>query len=159
MIAANRTLYCGVMRKIFRTVCSITLAVLLLGVFALLYSTVKGSTTWYFRVNGQVLVDGRQTSGYMHANADRTTLLVTRTDGQRAETYLVAVTGRAAILDCGGWSPVRFIPNPVGDVSPPCSAFSDSEKISDAPISSTLVREGRFVSFSTTSEKKIKAQW
>jgi len=60
------------MKKVFRIVGFIVLAALLLGAFGLLYSTVKGSTTWYFRVNGQVLVDGRQTSGYMHANADRT---------------------------------------------------------------------------------------
>jgi len=139
--------------------CSIALAVLLLGAFALLYSTVTGRTTWYFRVNGQVLVDGRQTSGYMHANADRTTLLITTTDGTRAETYFVPVADRSVILDCGEWTPVRFIPNPVGHVNPPCSAFSDSATTSDAPIPSTLVREGRSVFFSTTSGKKIKAQW
>ena len=147
------------MKKVFRIVGSIALAALLLGVFALLYSTVKGSMTWYFRVNGQVLVDGRQTSGYMHANADRTILLITRTDGTRAETYLVPVADRAVLLDCGDWRPIRFIPNPVGGTNPPCSGVADSAKTSDAPISSTLLREGRFVSFSTTSGKKIKAQW
>src|SRR5215469_5343808 len=55
---------------------SIALAVPLPGVFRLLYPTVKGSRTWYFRVNGQVLVDGRQSLGYMHANVDRTIRLI-----------------------------------------------------------------------------------
>jgi hypothetical protein len=147
------------MKNVLRIVGSVALAVFFLGGFALLYSTVKGSTEWYFRVNGQVLVDGQQTSGYMHANVDRTILLVTRTDEKKAKTYLVPVADRAAILDCGDWSPVRFFPNPVRDVNSPCSALTNSAKTSDAPISSTLVREGRFVSFSTTSGKKIKAQW
>ena len=147
------------MKKVFRIVGFIVLAALLLGAFGLLYSTVKGSTTWYFRVNGQVLVDGRQTSGYMHANADRTILLITRTDGAKAETYLVPVADRAAVLDCGDWRLVRFVPNPVEGTNPPCSGVADSAKTSDAPISSTLIREGKFVSFSTASGKKIKAQW
>ena len=147
------------MTKVLRIVSSIALPALLLGAFALLYSTAKGSTTWFVRVNGQVFVDDRPTSGYIHANTDRTILLVTRTDGKEAETYLVPVTDRAAILDCGEWSPVRFIPNPVRDVNPPCSPDADTTKTSDAPISSTLVREGRFVSFSTATGKKIKAQW
>jgi len=146
------------MKKVLKIVGSVALAGLLLGVFVLLYSTVNRSTKWYFRVNGQVLVDG-QTSGYMHANIDRTMLLVTRTDREKAETYLVPVADRAAILDCGEWSPIRFIPNPVGDGNPPCSALTNLAKTSDAPISSTLVRAGRFVSFSTASGKKIKAQW
>lgn len=144
------------MKKALRILGSIGLAALLLAALGLLYSTVRGSKTWYFRVNGQVLVDGRETSGYMHANADRTMLLVTRTDGTKAETYLVPVADRAAIRGCGEWTPIRFIPNPV---NPPCSASTGSAKSSDEPVSSTLVREGRFVSFSTASGKKIKAQW
>lgn len=147
------------MKKALRTVGSTVLAGFLLGALALLYSTVKGSTTWYFRVDGQVLVDDRETAGYMHANADRTILLVTRTDRKRAETYLVPVVDRAAIRYCGDWSPVRLMPNPVRVVNPPCSASTDPANISDAPISSTLIREGRFVSFSTVSGKKVKAQW
>src|SRR5215471_7225993 len=139
------------MKKVFRIAGSIALGALLLGVFALMYSTVKGTTRWYFRVNGQVLVDGQQTSGYMHANADRTILLITRTDGARAETYLVPVADRTTVLDCGDWRLVRFIPNPVEGANPPCSGVADSAKTSDAPVSSTLVREGRFVSFSTAS--------
>jgi len=94
----------------------------------------------------------------MHANVDRTVLLVTRTDGNKAETYLVPVADRATILDCGDWSPVRFIPNPVRKENSPCTALLPSAKTSDAPISSSLVREGRFLSFSTASGKKIKAQ-
>jgi hypothetical protein len=159
MIRVEVTFVRSVMKKVLRTVGSIILAGLLSGGLALLYSTVKGSTTWYFRVNGQVLVDGRETAGYMHANADRTILLVTRTDGKRAETYLVPVVDRAAIRDCGEWSPIRFIPNPVRGTNPPCSVSPDSVNNSDSPLLPTLQREGRFVSFSTVSGKKVKAQW
>src|SRR5215469_10938477 len=59
----------------------------------------------------------------------------------------------------GDCSPAGFIPNAVRNVNPPCSAVADSTDNSDAPISSTFVREGRLVSFSTTWGKKIKAQW
>lgn len=147
------------MKKVFRIAGSVVLAGLLLGAFALLYSTVRGSTTWYFRVNGHVLVDGRETSGYMHANADRTILLITRTDGTRNETYFVPVTDRTLIQDCGEWTPIRFIPNPIRGANPPCSVLPGSVNNLDSPVSPTLLREGRFVSFSTASGKKIKAQW
>lgn len=142
--------------QILAALLSIGLAVVAVG---LAYSTVKGYTTWYFRMSGVVTVDGHETSGYLHASADRTILLVTRTDGKKAETYLVPVAGRAAIWDCGEWTPVRFFPNPVGDLPSRCFAMTNSAKISDAPISSTLVREGRFVSFSTASGKNVKAEW
>jgi len=71
---------------------------------------------------------------------------------------MVPVADRAKILNGGDWSPVGFIPNPVRNMNPPCSAGADSTDNPGAPISSTLVRAGRLVSFSTTSGKKIKAQ-
>jgi len=71
----------------------------------------------------------------------------------------VPVADRAAVLDCGDWRLVRFVPNPVEGTNPPCSGVADSAKAFDPPVSSTLIREGKFVSFSTASGKKIKAQW
>lgn len=122
------------MKKVLRTAGSVALAGLLLGAFALLYSTVRGSSTWYFRVNGHVLVDGRETSGYIHANVDRTILLITTTDGTRSETYLVPITDRAQIQDCGEWTPIRFIPNPIRGANPPCSVSPGSVNNLDSPV-------------------------
>ena len=59
------------------------LAVLLLA-GATWYSTARGYTRWYLRVNGQVVVNGEKTTGYMHADPQRTLLMLTRTDGLRA---------------------------------------------------------------------------
>ena len=148
------------MRKIFGTGGSIALAGLLLGVFALLYSTVMGSTTWYFRINGEVLVDGRPTTGYMQANAGRTILLITRTDGTNAETYLVPVAAGKPILDCGEWHPIRFFPNVVGALNSRCSATNiKPADLQDFPVTRSLVRTARSIEFLTASGKKVKAVW
>jgi hypothetical protein len=124
------------------------------------YSTAKGYMSWYFRVNGEVTVDGHATPGYMHANTQRTVLLLTRTDEARPETYLVALEHGQRIIDCGEWHPSRFVPFSIGDVNPPCSAFSlDPIKILDAPVPKSLVLGRRSIEFSTSSGKKIRAEW
>ena len=132
---------------------------ILLVVGATVYSTARGYTTWYFRVNGRVMVDEHQTTGYMHANTQQTILLITRTDGPRKETYLVPIGKSRTIFDCGDWHPVRFLPFAVGGVSQTCSPFTDPATVVDAPIDKTLVRERRSVEFSTASGKKIRAEF
>jgi hypothetical protein len=127
---------------------------------AMIYSTVKGYTKWYFRVNGEITVDGHATSGYMHANTQRTMLLLTRTDQSRPETYLVSLEHGKGVIACGLWHPIRFIPFPVGDVNPPCSAFVvNPATIIDAPVPKSLVLGRRSAEFSTSSGRKIKAEW
>jgi len=148
------------MKRVFRILCSAVFAVILLFAGAMAYSTAKGYMRWYFRVNGYITVDGHTTTGYMHANTQRTLLMVTRTDGSRPESYLVYLRDESVVLDCGEWHPVRLLPFPVGHVSPPCSAFTvDSEKVVDAPVPKTLVRERRSVEFLTASGKRVKAEW
>jgi hypothetical protein len=127
--------------------------------FSLAYSSSKGYTTWYLRVNGRVTVDGRVTNGYLHANSQRTVLLVTRKDEDKPETYLVPVGLQTTIFDCGEWHPVRFIPTPIGDLNPPCSVFTKPAEIKDAPVQATLIRRRNSVEFSTASGKKIEAEW
>ncbi len=147
-------------KRLFRSLGCAILAGILLVAVAMVYSTAKGYARWYFRVNGQVTVNGIATSGYLHANTQRTLLMLTRTDGSRPETYLVALEGEKMVIDCGEWHPVRFIPFLVGHMNPPCSAFSsDSTRVVDAPIPKTLVLARRSVEFTTYSGKKIKAQW
>jgi len=136
---------------------------LLTGVFlvvAIVYSTEKGYTIWYFRVNGTVTVDGRKTSGYMHANTQRNILLITRTDGSRSETYLVPVENDKLAFDCGDWHPIRFLPIPIGDLNPPCSGLNQKPgSVMDPLVGSTLVRARRSVEFTTESGKRVKAEW
>ena len=138
----------------------IVLAGVLVVAAALIYSTSKGSTKWYFRVDGHVTINGVETGGYMHANTQRTLLLVTRTDDLRPETYLVTLEDQKFISDCGVWHPIRFLPFPVSQLNPPCSPSRvDDAKIQDAPLPATLVRSPRSVQFSTASGKKVKAEW
>jgi len=119
-----------------------------------------GNTVWFFRVRGQVTVDGHRTTGYMHANIRKTRLLLTRTDGSRPETYLVSLGDEKIILDCGKWHPTRFVPSPLGDVNPPCSPSSvEPADVADAPVATTLVRKRTSIEFSTASGKKIKAEF
>ena len=145
------------MKKLLRTLGWILFAGLMLATSAIVYSTARGYMTWYFRVNGSVTVNGEK-AGYLHANTQRTVLLITRTDGSRPETYLVPIASSKSILDCGHWRPVRFLPIAIGDLNPPCW-FSDPKAVMDAPVASTLVSSRRSVAFSTVSGKKVKAEW
>lgn len=146
------------MKKLARILGSLISVAVLLLVIGLVYSTVKGYTTWYFRVNGSVTVDGHDANGYLHANTKHTVLLVTRTDGSTPETYLVSLQNSKMIVDCGEWHPIRFFPAPIGDVNTLC-LFTDPVSIRDAPRGSTLITSHRSVEFLTASGKKIRAEW
>lgn len=146
------------MKRLLRVLIWIVCVGILLTAAILVYSTAKGYTKWYFRVNGVVQVDGR-TNGYLHANSERTLLLVTRTDGVRPETYLVPLRDSEMIVDCGAWHPIRFLPTPVGDINPPCSGYDTPTRFMDAPASWSRRTSPRSVEFSTASGKKIKAEW
>src|SRR5579872_7207633 len=148
------------MNKVLRVLGRIVLVALLFAVGAIAYSTWSGHTRWYFRVSGQVLVDGHETTGYMHANTDKTLLLVTRTDEARPETYLVFLGATHRVLDCGEWHPLRFLPFPVGDVNPPCTvSIVDPAKVHDRPASANVTTGRNFIEFSSKSGKKVRAQW
>jgi hypothetical protein len=146
------------MKTVLRILGWLVLVAVLVVAGATLYATWKGYTTWYFRVNGRVMVDGRETSGYMHANTQRTILLVTRTDGGWPETYLVRLGDEKSILDCGKWHPTRFLPAPIRDINPPCLS-TDATDIRDAPVEETVIRKRRSVEFSTASGKKVRAEF
>ena len=150
----------GIMKRVFGILSRLVLLTVIFCLVAMVYSTAKGYMIWYFRVNGSVTVDGHNTGGYMHANTQRTALLITRTDESRPETYLVPVASGKTILDCGQWHPIRFLPIPIGDVNPPCSGFNEkAESAVDPPVNETLVRSRRSVEFLTASGKKVKAEW
>jgi hypothetical protein len=148
------------MKKLLRLLGVIVVLALLLAVGSLAYSTWRGTISWYFRVNGQVAVNGRQTSGYLHANSEKTILLLTRTDDSRPETYLVSLGPTKTVFDCGDWHPVRFLPFPVAAVNPPCTASNvDPAKLHDPPAIATVTSGRNFIEFSTTSGKTVRGQW
>ncbi len=148
------------MKKLLRIFGTLFAICVVLLASALLLSTIMGRTTWYFRVNGQVTVDGHTTTGYMHTNTERTILLLTRTDQAKPQTYLVALRDGNRITHCGKWHPVRFFPNPVGHENPPCSASDvNPTEVVDAPVEGSLVRGRNSIEFSTVSGKRVKAEW
>ena len=147
------------MKKLLRVLGWTVLVALVLIVFALAYSTAKGHVAWFFRLDGVVVVDGKMSGGYLHANTNRTILLVTRTDTGRPETYLVPAGDNLMIVDCGDWHPIRFLPTPIGDVNPPCFGYDIPARFADAPTSRTRVTSRRSVEFTTSSGKTIKAEW
>jgi hypothetical protein len=127
---------------------------------ALLLAVSAFHSRWYFRVNGQVVVNGHSTTGYLHADAGKTFLMLTRTDGPKPETYLISSETKTGVLDCGEFHPPRFLPFPDGHLNPPCSFFNgDSVRFQDAPISATLTTGRNFIEFSTASGKKVRGQW
>src|SRR5271168_5209237 len=103
------------MKMLLRAAGALVFLLLLFLVGSLLYSTARGYTQWYFRVSGQVIVNGEKTTGYMHANTKRNLLLLTTTDDPQPETYLIALGPEKTVFDCGDWHPVRFLPFPVGN--------------------------------------------
>ena len=79
------------MKKLIRALGVIVFLALLFAAASIAYSTGRGYISWYFRVTGQVVVNGHETSGYVHANSEKTILLLTRTDDSRPETYLISL--------------------------------------------------------------------
>ena len=150
----------AMLKNFLRALGRIALLALLLAVASILYSTWRGYIRWYFRVDGQVLVNGQETTGYLHANTEKSILLLTRTDDSRPETYLVTLGPTKTAFDCRQWHPLRFLPFPAGHENPPCSAFTiDPLKVHDPPTTATVNSGRNFVEFSTSSGKKVRGQW
>jgi hypothetical protein len=148
----------GFMRKLTKIIGYLVAVGIAIIVASMVYSTAQGRTQWYFRVNGEITVDGHSTSGYLHANLRRTVLLLTRTDGKRAETYLVYLPGMT-MVDCGDWNPPRFFPSMVSDVNPPCSPIANPATNLDPPLSGSAITRQRSIELSTASGKHVKAEW
>lgn len=148
------------MKNLLRALGRVAFLAFLLAVVAIVYSTWHGYIRWYFRVDGQVLVNGQKTAGYLHTNTDKTILLLTRADDSRPETYLVSLGPTKTIIDCGEWHPLRFLPFPVGHANPPCSRFTiDPAKVQDPPTKAAVMTGRNFVEFATASGRKVRGQW
>jgi hypothetical protein len=139
---------------------------LLLFVFALLiaagltYSTTHGYMGWWFCSSGSVVIDGSR-HGYMHINKQRSAVIITRTDSNPHQSYLVTLSGRKWMIHCGEWHAPRLPAFPIGDVNPPCSIFSNGADLptADNPIVDTLKTEPRSMEFQTMQGRKVSASW
>lgn len=148
------------MKKLLRALGGIVFLALLFVVGSVAYSTWRGYTRWYFRVNGHVVVNGRETSGYLHSNTDKTLLILTRTDEARPESYLVSLGTARTVFDCGEWHPLRFLPFPVGHANPPCSTLTtDSAKVHDPPTKAAVITGRNFIEFATAPGQRVRGQW
>ena len=135
-------------------------ALALLFAAGLTYSTVHGYMSWWLWSSGSVAVDGSR-HGYLHINTQHSAVIITRTDSNPPQSYLVDVSGRKWIIHCGEWHAPRFPAFSIGDVNPPCSIFSNGADLprADNPIDATLKAGPRSVEFETTQGHRVSAYW
>lgn len=138
----------------------IALIVIAVLAFPLVYSTVHGYVTWWFLRWAAVTVNGRS-DGFLHRRLDNSAVIITRTDMSPHQSYLVTLSGRKFLIQCGEWSAPRFVAFPIGHVNPPCSVFSNGadDPKADNGIFTTLVVRANSVEFTTISGNRIKASW
>ena len=148
----------SVLKKVRKVLGWLVIVVALVCAVLLVHSTMAGTTEWFLRVKGRVIVNGHENSGYIHANTRRTFLFVTTTDGQKPETYVVPLIS-IKMWDCGEWNPIRFLPTAIGPLHSSCSLPVDPALEVDPPLPRTLVCRDRSVEFTTRSGRKVKAEW
>ena len=83
----------------------------------LTYSTVHGYIVWWLWSSVSVTVDGSR-YGYIHTNKQPLAVIITRTDSNPSQSYLVALSGTKWMIHCGEWHAPRFPAFPIGDVNP-----------------------------------------
>jgi hypothetical protein len=143
-----------------KVLCKTLLVLTLLVAAPLTYSTVRGYTEWWFMSGGHVAVDGVR-DGYQHTNWSRSAVIITRTDSEIRQSYLVQLSGSKSLIYCGDWHAPRFPVFPIGDVNPPCMGLDNEGEYQkgDYPLSSTLLSRPGSVEFSTVRGKKVTASW
>jgi hypothetical protein len=83
-------------------VCATVIGFLIL---AVIYSTAKGYTAWYWRnPHAQIFVNGHRVSGYVHQS--KYGLIITRGDLRQRRSYIVSFldNGAANLTDCSPWT-------------------------------------------------------
>ena len=158
----------GIMSVPWKSCAKVALKVvgLLLFIFALLIaagltcSTLHGYMTCWFWSTGSVAVDGSR-RGYIHINKEKLAVIVTRTDSNPRQSYLVALSGKRWLIHCGEWHAPRLPAFPIGDVNPPCSTFSNGAELptADNPIVNTLKSGPHSVEFQTMQGHRVSASW
>jgi hypothetical protein len=127
-----------------------------------IYSTMKGYTTWFWRnPHAQVFVNGQRVPGYVHQS--KHVIIVTQDDLDKRHSYWFGLTGQSTTISnyCGSWSAPDFFVFVVGDAAPPC--FMIQEAAYDAPESTQptvpIIRDGTTIQFYTNDRKLIRVEY
>lgn len=142
------------MKTLVRIAALFAVVFVILVASAIIYSTGKGYTAWFFRIpNTVVTVNGARTKGWLHSDSSGRAIFFTRADTVKPETYdLVFASGRnGQVLSCETWVAPRLPVFPVGDVNPPC--FLEGSAGHD------VTRGKRSVAFTTNEGVRIEAHW
>ena len=127
------------------------------------YSTARGYTQWWLWSGGHVTVNGVP-GGYLHRNWSRSAVIITRTDSNRDQSYLVRISGEefaGRMVYCSDWHAPRFLAFSIGDVNPPCMGILDDPDPpgADRPLIPSLMARPGLVEFSTREGKRVRATW
>lgn len=126
---------------------------------AVIYSTVKGYTTWFWRdPYAQIFVNGQSVPGYVHQSGQ--VLFITRRDTPRPHSYQVIWRDQLGSipLDCSQWVSPHLSVFALGDVNPPClSTIGDQppDAAAEAPAS-PLQHNANSFEFRTHDGKLIR---
>ena len=136
--------------------------VLLLAFVALVivHAAFSPYTAWYFRLSdARFTVDGKEVRGSLHRGNRGQTLFLTRRDKSKAESYMISIPQgrRGFVSNCGNWTAPRLTVFPIGDVNPPCWAFSDGETSTLARPNRNLVLGVRSIEFTADDGSRITA--
>lgn len=121
-------------------------------------------TAWYFVVpSARLTVDGRPEQVWLHRGNHRESLVLTRRDRGKAESYMIWIPHdrQGSVLSCGHWTAPRLPAFPIGDVSPPCWTIVASESPTPKPSLPTrnLAAGTNFVEFTADDGSRLKASW
>jgi hypothetical protein len=127
-----------------------------------IYSTVKGYTTWFWRdPHAQLFVNGQRVPGYVHQS--KHVIIVTRSDLAKRHSYWFGLDGQSTALSnyCGSWSAPDFFVFVMGDVNPPCFMIREiAYDIEESPQPGVpIVRHGRMIEFYTNDRKLIRVEY
>jgi hypothetical protein len=153
------------MRKIIKWFAHCILAVMITVALALFYSTRSGYTTWYhLNSSVQILVEGRPASGWLQADRSGRSVFLTLENSQGKQTYhFVFTNGRISFAAaCKNWRAPHLPAFPIGDVSPPCWDFAETDKPGELifldPVKDLVGSKGS-LQFKNRSNQLVKASW
>jgi hypothetical protein len=142
------------MKMFVRIVALLAGALLIFVALAMVYSTVKGYTAWFFRIPGAIFtVNGARAKGWLHRARNGRAAFFTVAYPTKSETYdlVFGSDGKGQVLGCGTWVAPRLPVIPIGDVIPPCFLEGTAGR--------NLTKELRSVAFITKDGAKLEARW
>jgi len=125
-------------------------------ILAVIYSTAKGYTAWYWRnPHAQIFVNGHRVSGYVHQS--KYGLIITRGDLRQRRSYIVSFldNGAANLTDCSPWTAPSFFVFVIRDTDPPCLANQTDSETPEGPWGPIRI-DGTRLEFQTTNNKVIR---